>query len=62
MNARAHVMVEHGGRLVCLRELARVTGLAYFCLWERHRKGLRGAELLAPARRAHNRKPATGET
>ena len=57
MSARAPVLVEHDGRQVCLRELARLTGVAYFCLWERHRKGLRGADLVAPARRAHNRKP-----
>ena len=59
--SRPAVSVEHEGRLVTLQELADLTGLKYFCLWERHRKGLRGADLAAPARPAGNRRTQPAE-
>lgn len=50
-------MVEHNGETISLRELARMSGIAYSTLQGRYDRGDRGAKLLGPIdmRRSGNR-------
>lgn len=41
------IAVEHNGERVTLRELSRLTGVAYTTLQNRYHRGLRGDELLS---------------
>lgn len=50
-NRRNTVTVEYGGRQVPLAEAAELSGLGYWCLHSRYKRGIRGEELFAPPRR-----------
>lgn len=56
MTARTVITVEHQGRALTMRELARVTGTPLYALRDRYRRGIRGEELVRPVRR--NPRPA----
>lgn len=42
------LVVEHNGETISLRELARVSGIAYSTLQGRYDRGYRGEKLLGP--------------
>ncbi len=45
-NRRNNIIVTHNGKEMCLAELATIVGLPYGLLFERHKSGLTGDQLL----------------
>lgn len=52
---RQAIVVEHNGEPMSLRELSKVTGIAYSTLQNRYRAGDRDADLVRPADMKYSR-------